>query len=115
MSTKPPTLTRCAGGTRIAPGPSDAEYTLPDAESQAREALVLALRLAEGADLGLLGGRWGIDLRPSIEGALEEPIEAGLVAVEGARIRLTDRGVLLANEVFARLAPGGAHRAGGPS
>ena len=94
---------REASRPRCDPGPSDLDYSLPDAESEAREALVLALRLAEGADLADLDRRWGTALRGVVEADLADPIAAGLVTLEGPRLRLTERGVLLANEVFLRI------------
>jgi coproporphyrinogen III oxidase-like Fe-S oxidoreductase len=36
---------------------------------------------------------------------LAEPIALGLAEVAGDRLRLTERGLLLANEVFVRLLP----------
>jgi oxygen-independent coproporphyrinogen-3 oxidase len=67
---------------------------------RAQEALFTGLRLTEGVDLAALRRRYGMD--PSVEwGApLDEVEQAGLVETAGDRLRLTDRGMLLSNEVF---------------
>ncbi len=67
------------------------------------EAMVLGLRLREGVDLEALAAGftpWGI--RPDAR-ALERLEGDGLVERSGPRLRLTDRGVRLANEVFVAL------------
>lgn len=67
------------------------------------EAMVLGLRLREGVDLEALTARfapWG--LGPDAA-ALKRLDGAGLVEREGPRLRLTDRGIRLANEVFLAL------------
>ncbi len=67
------------------------------------EAMVLGLRLREGVDLEAVAAGftpWGIS--PDAR-ALERLEGAGLVERIGPRLRLTDRGVRLANEVFVAL------------
>lgn len=67
------------------------------------EAMILGLRLREGIDLEALtaGFRpWGV--RPDAA-ALERLEQAGLVERAGPRLRLTDRGIRLADEVFVAL------------
>jgi oxygen-independent coproporphyrinogen-3 oxidase len=67
------------------------------------EAMVLGLRLREGVDLEALAARfapWG--LAPDAA-ALERLDGAGLLERDGPRLRLTERGVRLANEVFVAL------------
>lgn len=61
------------------------------------------LRLVEGLDLGALGRRYGIDVRKCFAGAWERAEQAGLVRWSGARARLTERGRLCSNELFADL------------
>jgi len=67
------------------------------------EALVLGLRLREGVDLEALAAGfvpWGV----APDGAVLERLKgAGLVERHGPRLRLTDRGIRLANEVFVAL------------
>ncbi|HEY7676017.1 MAG TPA: radical SAM family heme chaperone HemW [Candidatus Methylomirabilis sp.] len=70
---------------------------------QLGEAMVLGLRLREGVDLEALAARfapWG--LAPDAA-TLERLDGAGLVERDGSRLRLTDRGIRLANEVFVAL------------
>ena len=67
------------------------------------EALVLGLRLRDGVDLDEVRARfapWGVAPDP---GALDRLEGAGLLERCGPRLRLTDRGVRLANEVFVAL------------
>ncbi|MCG6922867.1 MAG: radical SAM family heme chaperone HemW [Acidobacteria bacterium] len=80
-------------------GPLAGERVL-DARERAQDALLTGLRRTEGVDLATLRHRHGID--PSVEwaDALGEVAQAGLVETAGDRLRLTDRGMLLSNEVF---------------
>jgi oxygen-independent coproporphyrinogen-3 oxidase len=84
-------------------GPEPADYTLPDRESAAREALILNLRLMEGVDLDRFDAKWGTGSRAWIRKGAADALDAGLIALEGATLKLTERGMLLANEVFSRL------------
>jgi oxygen-independent coproporphyrinogen-3 oxidase len=67
---------------------------------RAQEALFTGLRLVAGVDLGAFRRRYGLD--PCVEwgAALAEVEQAGLVEAAAGRLRLTDRGMLLSNEVF---------------
>lgn len=94
-------LAAAAGGA----APPASDYTLAGDERAAREALVLNLRLTEGVDLERFDAAWGTGARAWALRDLAEAFEAGLVETDGARLRLTPPGYLLANEVFARLAP----------
>jgi len=79
------------------------DYTLPSPGQRAREALVLALRLSEGVDLSAFTARWGYDPAERLAGPIAELSEAGLLTAREGRLALTERGVLLSNEVFTRL------------
>ena len=68
------------------------------------EAIFLGLRLMRGIDLNSYRVRFGGDLRDEFKGELKQLQAAGLVAMEEERLRLTERGALLSNEVFAALA-----------
>jgi oxygen-independent coproporphyrinogen-3 oxidase len=70
------------------------------ARERAQEALFTGLRRTEGLDLEAFQRRYGID--PLAEWAipLAEVAQAGLVEIAGGRLQLTDRGMLLSNEVF---------------
>ncbi len=70
------------------------------ARERAAEALFTGLRRRSGVELGRFRLRHGLDPLEEWAAGLEEASAAGLVAVENGRLRLTDRGVLLSNEVF---------------
>jgi len=75
---------------------------LTDVSSDApRETLLMGLRLAEGIDLGAYRGRWGVAPMPS---RIAELSDAGLLALDGGRLRATARGRLVLNAVIAQLA-----------
>jgi oxygen-independent coproporphyrinogen-3 oxidase len=67
------------------------------------EAMVLGLRLVEGVDLGRLSERYGLDAREGYREAWERAGAAGLVERLGDRVRLTARGRMWSNELFAEL------------
>lgn len=73
-------------------------------EAAFEEALFLGLRLVDGVDLAELDGVFGMN--ELIEEPVGEMAEAGLVVVEGGRLRLTGRGRMASNEVFGRLLVG---------
>src|SRR5262249_8717865 len=67
------------------------------------EALFLGLRVVEGIDLAELGARYGADPSRRHADAWERAEAAGLLVREGDRVRLTSRGRLRSNELFADL------------
>ncbi|HEY5838447.1 MAG TPA: hypothetical protein VIT19_05375, partial [Pyrinomonadaceae bacterium] len=77
------------------------ELTEEDARS---EAIFLGLRLMRGIDLNSYRARFGTNLREQFNGELDRLKTAGLVAIDEERLKLTTRGALLSNEVFAALA-----------
>jgi len=70
------------------------------ARERAAEALFTGLRRREGVDLAACRRRYDLDPLAEWREGLGAAKAAGLVVVEGGRLRLTDRGVLLSNEVF---------------
>jgi oxygen-independent coproporphyrinogen-3 oxidase len=74
-------------------------------EGRARvgEALMLALRLTAGAELDELSSRYGCDIRSLFVTEINRFIEIGLLEWHERRLRLTRRGLLLSNNVFAEL------------
>jgi oxygen-independent coproporphyrinogen III oxidase len=74
-----------------------------DPARRLEEALFLGLRVAEGVDLAVLGARYGVDARHRFASAWERGEQAGLIAWEGPRVRLTGAGRLRSNELFAEL------------
>lgn len=64
------------------------------------EALFTGLRRAAGVSLPAFRGRYGVDPLAAYGSGLAPSFEAGLLEVSGERLRLTEKGVLLSNEVF---------------
>ncbi len=79
------------------------EWDEEDRHRQMSETLILGLRLDEGVSGAAFGARFGAPP----EGEFGEPlgwgVSEGLVARQGDRLKLTERGILLSNELFERL------------
>lgn len=74
-------------------------------EEEARsESIFLGLRLMRGLDLADYRTRFGTDLREAYDADIDRLVAAGLITVDEDLMRLTKRGALLSNEVFAALA-----------
>jgi oxygen-independent coproporphyrinogen-3 oxidase len=73
-------------------------------EDARSESIFLGLRLMRGLDLEDYRSRFGADLREQYETELIRLREAGLIEIDHELLRLTTRGALLSNEVFAALA-----------
>jgi oxygen-independent coproporphyrinogen-3 oxidase len=85
-------------------GDDPVEWVDPwDPLRRAAEALVMGLRLAEGADLEAIGARYDTDLGKMHRAAWERAEAAGLIAWSGMRVALTPPGRLRSNELFAEL------------
>ena len=69
---------------------------------------MFGLRLVEGIDASRLGLRYGVDVRDAFTVAWSRADEAELVEWHGDRARLTERGRLYSNELFADLLDGPA-------
>ena len=65
------------------------------------DALFTGLRLADGIDLGAIARRYGVDVWSRFAADLAPFVDAGCLVHDGHRLRLTRRGMLLANEVMA--------------
>jgi oxygen-independent coproporphyrinogen-3 oxidase len=82
---------------------------LPDWASEERlegreaagEAMMVGLRTKEGVNLSALSRHYGLDWLETFGPAIERLTGYGLLTREGDRLRLTRRGILLANEVCA--------------
>ena len=86
---------------RVAAGADPvAESRSLDGETQLAEALFMGLRLVEGVSELEYRVRFGQDVWSRYGSALAPAVEAGLLVRDGGRIRLTRRGMLLANEVM---------------
>ncbi len=80
----------------------DGERSLTD-EVRMAEALFTGLRLVDGVDSAAFGARYGADPLDQFGERLDDAFAAGLLKSEEGRLRLTDRGMLLSNEVFQLL------------
>lgn len=69
------------------------------------EMMMLGLRLHEGVSARVFRERFGRELDEVYRRQLEELMAEGLVAWDRQRVRLTERGRLLGNQVFARFLP----------
>ena len=81
--------------------------TVVDRQAALEESFFLGLRLNRGVAVDELQQRFGSAVE-SFEPAIHELIEAGLLEMPAGRLRLTPRGRLLSNEVFARFLVEGA-------
>jgi oxygen-independent coproporphyrinogen-3 oxidase len=82
----------------------DSERLMPeilDRETELEEAWFLELRLNEGVSLSALREEFGDAVDASRE-VRKQLIQNGLLEQRGDRIRLTDRGRMLSNDVFER-------------
>jgi oxygen-independent coproporphyrinogen-3 oxidase len=78
---------------------------LQSPETAMADTAILALRLNEGLDLAAFADRFGREFEDAYDEPLAELAEHGLLERANGRLRLTQRGRLLANEVFVRLLP----------
>jgi putative oxygen-independent coproporphyrinogen III oxidase len=79
-----------------------ASRTLIDSENALEESFFLGLRMNCGVSLAGIASRFGQPAIDELATAFDELIDAGLLQRDGDRVRLTSRGRLLSNEVFAR-------------
>lgn len=70
-------------------------------EDRWQEALITGLRLVEGVGVDDLLRKYGLDLWARYGDHLQPSFEAGLLRHEKGRLRLSRRGMLMANEVLA--------------
>jgi oxygen-independent coproporphyrinogen-3 oxidase len=70
-------------------------------EERLEETLFTGLRLTEGLCLEAIAADYGVDVWTRYGEELQPFIEAGLLIYDGAVIRLSREGMLLANEVMA--------------
>jgi putative oxygen-independent coproporphyrinogen III oxidase len=98
-----------AGATRGPPGdgPVLGREVLGRAEKRL-ERLFLGLRTARGVDLGAFRDEFAEDLAAARREALEDLLSGGLAALDAGFLRLTPRGLALADEIAMSLAGGAA-------
>lgn len=80
------------------------ERTDLDAEDARSESIFLGLRLMRGIDLKSYQARFGTDLREQYHGELMRLMDAELIEFGDDVLKLTTRGAVMSNEVFAALA-----------
>ena len=80
------------------------ERTDLNEEDARSESIFLGLRLMRGLDLADYRARFGADLLDQYDVELARLSQAGLIEVDEKLLKLTTRGALLSNEVFAALA-----------
>ncbi|MFQ5903864.1 MAG: coproporphyrinogen III oxidase, partial [Candidatus Binatia bacterium] len=73
----------------------------PTRRQQIGETMMLGLRLMEGVDLSAFARRFGQSFEELYPEALDTLMAEGLLILQGEHLRLTPKGVLLSNEVFA--------------
>jgi oxygen-independent coproporphyrinogen-3 oxidase len=77
----------------------------PDFERDLSDALILGLRLNSGISLDAASQRFAVDVRKRYSDEIVKLEKLGLLELTDERMRLTDRGRLLGNEVFERFLP----------
>jgi oxygen-independent coproporphyrinogen-3 oxidase len=97
---QPTFISYCRSMEAEPPRPVAGERVLTPRERVA-EALFTGLRRREGVELSAFRARYGVEPLGEYASALSDVFAAGLVESAAGRLRLTDDGVLLSNEVFA--------------
>ncbi len=87
------TLQQIAGGETL------------DAATLRTDAMILGLRLLDGVSTAEFKHHFGVTPEEAFREALQRHLALGLLELDGDRLRLTARGLLLANEVFVDLLP----------
>lgn len=72
-------------------------------EERFRETVIMGLRMTRGVSLNALEKRFGINLITYYGATLDQLIMQQLLEIHQGRLRLTERGLLLANTVMAEL------------
>ena len=80
--------------------PLEVERRELTADERWQEAVITGLRLADGISMAEMATRYGVDLDGRFGDDLRRFEEAGAVARVGDRLRLTRRGMLVANDVL---------------
>jgi oxygen-independent coproporphyrinogen III oxidase len=87
----------CKAALEGRPIPGESERL--EGAARAGEAIMLALRTAEGVDLARFRERYGIDVAERYRKVVGELVAAGMLDASAARLRLTERGRFVANDV----------------
>ena len=78
------------------------ESGLINSEQELSETMFLGLRLTKGVDIKRLKTKFGTKLLTKYDEPIQELIELGLLEFNGFHLRLTRKGLFLANEVFRK-------------
>jgi oxygen-independent coproporphyrinogen-3 oxidase len=78
------------------------QQTVVSGAAALEETFFLGLRLMRGISLSEITAKFGEEAVESHRSAISELMQDGLIQDEGKRIRLTQQGILLSNEVFQR-------------
>lgn len=73
-----------------------------DRKEQMDDVMIFGLRMLEGVSKHVFKQRFGIDLTEEYDGEIDELIRLGLIETLGDWVRLTAKGLPIANEVFSR-------------
>ena len=106
-----------AGGLGVSPNsflsPAVAELEEINEALEMAETMILGLRLVEeGVSFKAFARRFGRRVESLYERELRELKELGLIEIMADRVRLTERGWLLGNEVFQRFLPASSEERG---
>lgn len=77
----------------------------PDDATQRADAMILGLRLMRGVSIAEFTARFGVSPDAAFGPAIAKHEALGLLERADGRLRLTDRGLLLSNELFVDLLP----------
>lgn len=77
------------------------ENTFLDDDDSQSESIFLKLRLKGGVDLSEHQLRFGVDVRSRYSEEIDRLLDAGLIEFDRNRMRISRKGLVLANEVFA--------------
>jgi oxygen-independent coproporphyrinogen-3 oxidase len=80
--------------------PTDVERRVLTPEERWQEALITGLRLTEGIDLESFRQKYGLDIEARYGDHLRPYLDEGLALLDAGRLRLSRRGMLVANEVL---------------
>jgi oxygen-independent coproporphyrinogen-3 oxidase len=81
------------------PIPGEREHL--EGAAQLGEAIMLALRTAEGVHTARFRERYGVDVAEHYRSVVEDLVAAGVLVADGVGLRLTERGRFVANDVCA--------------
>ncbi len=93
------------GGEETLPAAAIAEREAISRELEMAETAILGLRLNEGVSLDVFAARYGAGFWEAFGERLGEFRALGLIEEAAGRVRLTPRGRMVGNEIFARLLP----------